>query len=69
MPVLPAPPYATDDARLVLSPAEVAVALGVDLTELYEKLRRDDVPFPVRKLGRKWMIPRAPFMRWLDGEK
>ncbi len=54
--------------RLVMTPAEVAEALGVDLTELYARLRRGDVPFPVRRLGRRWFIPRAAFMRWLEGE-
>ncbi|MBA3274845.1 MAG: helix-turn-helix domain-containing protein [Chloroflexia bacterium] len=68
--MLPAPNTESpslDIARLVLTPAEVAEALGLNLTELYEKLRRDDVPFPVRRVGRRWMIPRGPFMRWLDG--
>jgi excisionase family DNA binding protein len=54
--------------RLVMTPAEVAEALGVDQTELYARLRRDDVPFPAQRYGRRWMIPRAPFMRWLNGD-
>lgn len=54
------------DPRLVMTPAEVAAALGVDVNETYEKLRNGTAPFPVRRFGRKWLIPRAAFMRWLE---
>ena len=54
--------------RLGMTPAEVSVATGKNLNELYGLFQRGAAPFPVRKLGRRWLIPRAPFMRWLEGD-
>lgn len=54
--------------RLVMTPSEVAEVLGVDLTELYARLRRGAAPFPAQRFGRRWLIPRVPFMRWLEGD-
>lgn len=59
-------PAEADIGRLVLTPAEVAEALGCDLNELYARLRSGTAPFPVRRLGRRWIIPRAAFLRWLE---
>lgn len=62
------PEPTADVARLVMTPAEVAEALGKNLNELYGMFQRGEAPFPVRKLGRKWVVPTASFMRWLEGD-
>jgi excisionase family DNA binding protein len=51
--------------RLTLTPAEAAQLLGVGMTEFYARLQRGETPFPVRRMGRKWLIPTRPFLDWL----
>jgi excisionase family DNA binding protein len=54
--------------RRALTPVEVAQILNLGMTELYGRLQRGETPFPVRRVGRRWLIPKKPFFEWLDGE-
>ncbi len=62
------PPEPLKTERMVMYPREVAVATGRNLNELYGLFQRGAAPFPVHRLGRKWVIPRTPFLAWLNGE-
>lgn len=57
----------TAPTRATLTPAEVATILGVSQNELYPRLRRGEMAFPVVRVGRRWLIPARPFYAWLDG--
>jgi excisionase family DNA binding protein len=51
--------------RLTLSVPEVARLLGISRNHAYAMAR--DRVYPVHALGRKLVIPKAKFMRWLNG--
>lgn len=50
--------------RACMSVQEVAHELGVSNTTAYDLARRED--FPAIHLGKRIVVPRSAFMRWLD---
>lgn len=55
------------DKSVLITPDEIAKALGYSKDFVMAALRRGDLP--ARKVGGRWIISRAAFYRWLDGEK
>lgn len=49
--------------RLTLTVPEVAALLGIGRNEAYVAVQRGEIP--ARKVGRRILIPRAAFDRWL----
>lgn len=50
--------------RMALSVTEVQEALGIGRNSVYDLVNRAD--FPKIRMGRKIIIPRDAFLRWLD---
>jgi excisionase family DNA binding protein len=48
--------------------AEVAERLDLAANTLYAYAKRGELPFPVRRVGPQYRVPKAPFDRWLRGE-
>jgi excisionase family DNA binding protein len=48
--------------------AEVAERLDIALNTAYAYAKRGELPFPVRRVGAQYRVPREPFDRWLRGE-
>jgi excisionase family DNA binding protein len=51
--------------RLTYSIEEVAVMLGVSTRHAYTCARR--AVFPVRRIGGRWVVPKAAFQEFLAG--
>ena len=49
---------------VVYTVAEVSELLGLGLGLTYELVRNREIP--ARKLGSRWVIPKAAFHTWLD---
>ena len=49
--------------RLAFSIEEVANALGVSVRHAYSMARTGELP--ARRLGHRWIVPRAAFDEWL----
>lgn len=49
--------------RLTLTVTEVAALLGIGRNEAYVAVQRGEIP--ARKVGRRILIPRVAFDRWL----
>ena len=53
------------DEKLILTVGEAAEMLRISLKSAYKNLVT--LPgFPVKKIGKRLIIPRAAFMRWLE---
>lgn len=52
------------ESRIVMTADEVRQALGIGRRQVYDLLNRSD--FPSIRLGRKILVPRDAFLRWLD---
>lgn len=50
--------------KLTMNVADLQQALGIGRAQAYELVNRAD--FPTIRLGRKILIPRDAFLRWLD---
>lgn len=50
--------------RLTMNVEELQQALGIGKSRAYDLVNRED--FPAIRLGRKILIPRDAFLRWLD---
>ena len=50
--------------KLTMNVADLQQALGIGRGQAYELVNRAD--FPAIRLGRKILIPRDAFLRWLD---
>ena len=50
--------------RMVIVASDIAEALGIGINAAYDLLHRDD--FPSIRIGRKLVVPREAFFRWLD---
>lgn len=48
---------------------EVAEALGIGTGSAYRAARNGDLPFPCVKIGNRFVIPEAPFRRFLETGK
>lgn len=53
-----------DDLPLTLSADDVAAVLGISRTNAYALLHRED--FPTLKIGKRLLVPRDRFIRWID---
>ena len=54
--------------RQTVSIPECARALGISLGGAYSAARRDELPVPVIRIGRRYLVPRAALERVLaDG--
>lgn len=51
--------------RLVYTVTEAAGVLGISRGAAYEQVRAGVIPS--RRLGRRWVIPKAQLHSWLDG--
>jgi hypothetical protein len=54
------------EGRHVLSIPEAAGVLGLSVSSTYTAARRGD--FPVRRIGRRFVVPARPFFDWLNGD-
>lgn len=52
--------------KMVLTAPDIQIALGIGRRQVYELLNRED--FPAIRLGRKIIVPREAFFRWLDAQ-
>lgn len=52
------------DKRLTLTVPEVAELLGISVISAYNLAKRQD--FPAIRVGKRVVIPRAAFDRWLE---
>jgi len=55
------------DETLVYSPEEARILLNCSRSVIYDSLRRNIIPHI--KLGRKYLIPKFRFHRWLEEEQ
>lgn len=62
---MPAPPLVGRDTLTI---DEVAAKLGIDRGTAYRLAKRDDLPVPVIRLGKRMVIGRAALDRVLGGE-
>ena len=53
--------------RMLLSPVDVALALGVSRKRIYYLIESGTFPTPVLRLGGSIMIPKLGLAEWLDG--
>lgn len=53
----------------MLSVREVATILGMSHQHVYRLVERDELPFPVKRLGGRILIPRRPVMAWLEADE
>lgn len=51
--------------KLVLDVIDVQKALGIGKNQAYALIKMGD--FPVRQVGNKYLIPKDPFLKWLNG--
>jgi excisionase family DNA binding protein len=52
----------------VMTAAEVAELTGRSRRNVYQLAREDRLPFPVLRIGRSVVFPRAAVEAWLSGE-
>lgn len=59
-----------DSEAVMLKPSDVAPVLGCKPYSLTLQARDDPAAlgFPVCVVGRRVLIPRVPFLAWIDGE-
>lgn len=50
--------------RMVLVASDIAEALNTGINTAYALMHRED--FPSIRIGRKLVVPRDAFLRWLD---
>ena len=53
--------------KLVYSIQEVAELLGISRSYAYELVRKGEIP--VLRLGKKRVVPKEKFTRWVNGEE
>ena len=53
--------------KLVYSVQEAAEVLGISKSYMYELARRGEVP--ALKLGKRLMVPKEKFIKWINEEK
>ena len=52
--------------KMTMTVPDLQQALGISRSHAYELVNRAD--FPTLRLGRKILIPRAAFLRWLEAQ-
>lgn len=53
---------------LSVDPREVAAAMGISLNLFYKAAGAGELPFPVYRVGKRFVTPREPFERAMRGE-
>lgn len=53
---------------LSVDPREVAEAMGISLNLFYREAAAGSLPFPVYRVGKRFVTPREPFERVMRGE-
>lgn len=53
---------------LSVDPREVAAAMGISLNLFYREAASGSLPFPVYRVGKRFVTPREPFERVMRGE-
>jgi excisionase family DNA binding protein len=48
--------------------AEIAERLDIAVNTAYAYAKRGELPFPVRRVGAQYRVPKEPFDRWVRGE-
>lgn len=66
MTVTPAAPEHEAPPRAVYTVEDVAAMLGLARCIAYARVR--DGSIPARKIGHRWVISKAAFHAWLDGD-
>jgi excisionase family DNA binding protein len=61
-------PGQADGDRDYYRMVEVAELLDIARNTAYAYAKRGELPFPVRRLGAQYRVPKQPFDRWLRGE-
>ena len=56
-----------DDKRLTLNLSEVAKALGICRTKIYELAKGGALPFRVLRLGKRMVVSKKEFFDYLSG--
>jgi predicted site-specific integrase-resolvase len=51
-----------------VDPREVAAAMGISLNLFYKVAASGGLPFPVYRVGKRFVTPREPFERAMRGE-
>lgn len=51
-----------------VDPREVAEAMGISLNLFYREAAAGSLPFPVYRVGKRFVTPREPFERVMRGE-
>lgn len=64
--ILTATKPSTDTPRATLTVAEAIAATGLSRNTFYDGVRRREIPSI--RVGRRILIPRVAFERWLEGE-
>ena len=59
---------AVEAARDYYRIAEIAERLDIALNTAYAYAKRGELPFPVRRVGAQYRVPKEPFDRWVRGE-
>lgn len=52
----------------VVQVGEVARRMGLSIGAVYVAARSDSLPFPTFRVGKRFVIPRQPFEKFLCGE-
>lgn len=50
--------------KIVLNAYDIAHILEIGLNSAYNLMHREG--FPALRVGKKWLVPREAFMRWLN---
>jgi excisionase family DNA binding protein len=58
----------SDSTSAAYSVDEVAALLGVNRLTVYSAIKRNEAPFPIVRIGRRIVVPKAAVDRMLGGE-
>lgn len=56
------------EASIAISPKEVADLMGISVNLFYREAAAGTLPFPVFRVGNRFVTPREPFERVMRGE-
>ena len=59
---------AKTSTNLSVDPRDVATAMGISLNLFYKEAAAGRLPFPVFRVGKRFVVPREPFERVMRGE-
>ncbi len=55
-------------STMAVPPKEVAEAMGISVNLFYREAASGSLPFPVYRVGKRFVTPREPFERAMRGE-